>query len=191
MALANLQCPNCRSRFKLKADNIHAMMARPFNCPKCGYAATFGALMGAAAPPPPSPSPMHTHIGGTPRNNPQAGGYGETRIASASNNKVWLEVEGTGKTLQLGLGKYTMGRDSADSRASLKIAPDKYMSRMQAVIDITQSPNPAVPLNVVIQNLSQTSPVYVNAQQLGPGMTMGVKNGDVLLLGMTKVKLKM
>ena len=119
-----------------------------------------------------------------------AGNHTPTRIAG-SVAKVIFEVAELKKAFRLGAGSYTIGRDSDDSQATLKLAPDRYMSRLQAELNIQPMMNQKLPLIVRIKNLSPTNPIYVNNEMLDAGKSAALKNGDNLLIGMTKVVVKM
>ena len=177
MAEARVICPGCKSRFTVKAPSLDVLNAKPFRCPKCGTAAPFNQVIAPAGPP-----PLHTHIGGAPGMFPPIDG--KTRMAGAAGAVVTLSVDSTGRNFPLGPGVYTLGRDSADSRASLKISPDRYMSRLQASLEVT-------PGGCRISGLSATNPIFVNSTRLEAGMSAPLKNGDKILLGMTNVAVKM
>lgn len=179
MATAKIECPKCHSRFTLNAPSLEAMASKPFLCPKCGFSSSFGQLLGIRAR---AVSAPHTHIaGGVPSAD------GKTHVASRGN-LVSLVVETTGRIFSLAQGVYTLGRDSSDSRASLRIAPDPYMSRLQAGLEV--SPGTAGTKCRVV-GLNATNPVFVNNVRLEPNTGVSLKNGDRLLLGMTKVIVRM
>lgn len=196
MPVAVIHCPNCRRKFTLKAPNFQVMADKRFNC-KCGYSTTFGKLLpGKTGPavvspayrpapqtPPPRPAaPMHTHIAGGPA--PAVPG-GKTNIAPAVNSAVvTFVVAESGKRFNLSEGVYTLGRQSADSRATLQIAPDKYMGRLQATVETFRN---AEGIQCRIIGHSATNPVFVNSRKLRENEAVSLKNGDNLLLGMTHV----
>lgn len=186
MATTRLQCKLCGSTFTLRAQSLEAVASKPFKCPKCGYSTSLGQLMrpggGRGA------GNLHTHIGGAP--GMAAGNHTPTRIAGSAD-KVIFEVAELKKAFRLGAGSYTIGRDSDDSQATLKLAPDRYMSRLQAQLNIQPIMNQKLPLIVRIKNLSPTNPIYVNNEMLDAGKSATLKNGDNLLIGMTKVVVKM
>lgn len=188
MAEVKILCPQCGGRFTLRAPDLQAMASKSFRCPKCGFSAPFGQLManaGHAQPTAPSfSSPLHTHIGGAPN---MGGGFSGKTAVHTQSGLAQLEVMGTGRTFPLSQGVYTLGRDSVDSRASLKIAPDKFMSRLQARLQISSVNGSA---NCQIIGISATNPVFVNSSRLEPDQVVKLKNGDIILLGMTKVKIK-
>lgn len=185
MASIKIVCPGCRASFVLKAPSIQSVASKNFRCPKCGTTTSFGHIFNVMR----QSQPFHTNIGGASLKG--RGFNSHTRIAGPPLGKLLLEVKELGRDFQLGYGTYTLGRESEDSRASLKIAPDRYMSRQQAVLEIEPSHVPEVPLLVRISNISPTNPIYVNDKKLDTGMNANLKNGDVLLLGMTKVEVIM
>lgn len=183
MAIVKIECPNCRAKFTLKAPSLESMANKPFRCPKCGFVAPFGKLInrrGASAP-------LHTNISGDPNAQP----VDKTRIAASGAPLVELVIEENGKSLKLGSGIYTIGRDSSDSRASLKVSPDKYMSRMHAQIEVNSNPTGHSKPICHISGLNATNPTFVNNRKIEAGESIELKNGDKILLGLTKINVKM
>ena len=183
MAIIKIECPNCRAKFTLKAPSLEAMVNKPFRCPKCGYVAPFGKLINRRG----ASTPSHTTIGGNP--NAQPGD--KTRIAASGTPLVELIIEDGGKSLKLGSGVYTVGRDSSDRRASLKISPDKFMSRLHAQIEVNSNPTGRPKPICHISGLNATNPTFVNNRKLETGESIELKDGDKILLGMTKLTIKM
>lgn len=188
MPAVQIECPQCHGRFTLKAPNFQVMASKPFRCPKCGFSAPFGQLMASAGIPvqtmrsaTPSPAPLHTHIAGGAR--PASPG-GKTSIASGANLAT-LTVQDSGRKFNLSQGNYTLGRESSDSRASLQIAPDQYMSRLQAQLQVNRGANGLA--DCVVVGVAATNPIFVNNVRIEPGQAARLKNGDIILLGMTKV----
>lgn len=183
MATAKVQCPGCRSVFTVKAATIESVANKIFRCPKCGTSMPFsrvlvGAVpMGAGSMPP--AQALHTHIAGAPSNAPLDPGA-KTRVTGGAGTRVTLHLDSIGRSFPLGPGTYTLGRDSLDSSATVKIAPDRYMSRMQASLTVG-------PGGVSISGLSPTNPIIVNGNRVDMGKPVALKNGDRLQLGMTKV----
>ena len=186
MPTAIIHCPGCGARYNLKAASLESVASQTFRCPKCRYACSLGRMMGSHGFP---KGNMHTHIGGSAGRTPDE--FGKTRIVGSASGEVVLEVEGTGRNFRLGMGNYILGRDSDDSRASVKIAPDRYMSRQQAVLEIQPSRQPGGKPEARIINNSQTNAIYVNERKLDNGMSIVLNNGDKLLLGMTKVNVRL
>lgn len=174
MPTNRIQCPGCQSRFTLKSPSIEALAGKTFRCPKCGSTTPFSRLLGIQ----PMAVPLHTNIGRPgavppPPNN-------KTRVASGAQTLLTLKVDASGKEFPLGIGTYTLGRDSFDSQASLKIAPDKYMSRLQASIEVT-------PMGSQLTAINDLNPIMVNGQKIRTGIPVALRNGDKLLLGMTTI----
>ena len=180
MSTTPIICPQCRKRYTIKAQNLSAISGQRFQCPKCGYATTIGAMLRSSAGGP--PNVLKTHIAGG-----QAKPVGGTQVVSR-NNIVTLVVESTGMTFPLSQGVYTLGRQSSDSRASLQIAPDRYMSRLQANLEVSMLPTGAM---CRIMGVSSTNRIFVNNREIEPNSAAVLKNGDSLLLGMTKVLVRM
>lgn len=186
MPVIKFSCIGCNARYSMKAPTLEGLASKPFRCPKCGFTAPFRQIMGKKNPP--FSEHLHTHIGGQPGvlpNFDQA-----TKISGVASAKLTLEVEGSGKALQIGIGNYTVGRDSYDSQATLKIAPDRYMSRMHAIIQVSPSTGANMNINSMIKNISSSNPIFINGQKINSGQAAPLKNGDCLVLGMTKINVK-
>lgn len=161
------------------------MASKSFRCPKCGFSTSFGQLLGPDAR---RTVPLHTHIAGGGA-APAPGG--KTHVATpgmASRGLVTLNVPKSGRTFPVGQGVYTLGRESSDSRATLRIAPDPYMSRLQARLEVMATPQ-GVSCRII--GLNSANPVFVNNRQINPNFGVDLKNGDKLLLGMTEVTVAM
>lgn len=179
MPVAKIECPQCHGRFTLKTPSLEAMAPKIFRCPKCGHSATFGRLLGPDAR---VTAQMHTHIA-----KGAATQDGKTHVSTRSN-LASLTVESTGRTFPLGQGTYTLGRDSSDSRSTLRIAPDRYMSRLQANLEVMALPNG---VRCRISSANDLNPVIVNSTKLAQGQSLDLRNGDRILLGSTYVSIKM
>lgn len=184
MQIVKFSCPNCRNSFTLKTPNVEAVMGQLFRCPKCGLSTPFSSFLRLQKN---SAAALHTHIA-----NQAVGGPVplKTRVATGANanGHLALVVESTGKRFPLMPGIHILGRDSSDSRATLKLAPDPYMSRQQArlVVEIRNG-QPVCQ----IYALTATNATYVNDQEIEAGQPVTLRVGDKLLIGMTTVRLSM
>lgn len=183
MATTRIQCPGCQAKFTLKASSLDSIANKSFRCPKCSYVISFDKIM----PRKKAVEPLHTHIAGGVGDAPG----GHTKLANTGGTQLELFMEGSGKSLKLGNGIYTLGRDSSDSRASLKISPDKYMSRLHAQLEVMMNPTGVSFPICRISSLSATNPIFVNNDKLEVGKSVELKSGDKILLGMTKLIVKM
>lgn len=193
MPTTQIVCPRCHSKFTLKAPSLDAMANKVFKCPKCGTATSFSSMMPRRQPSAAPQAMPKTNIGGVPPtlpNTPGTPGVGGTRLDAGTNPSVTLIVEG-GKAFKLRNGTYTIGRDSRDSMASLKLAPDQYMSRLQAQLEIVAGQTgTGKPVVCRISNLSSTNALYVNNTRIEFGKSSFLNPGDKLLLGMTKATIQ-
>lgn len=184
-----ITCPRCRRTFSLKTSNPASVMSKQFRCPKCGCSAPYSSLMSSAGV---QDNPaLHTHIvgGGLVQNSMGTFGEKKTRVTGQAmmGMKLSLVVESTGASFPLMPGTYILGRASSDSKATLKLAPDPYMSRQHAklVVKITTGPTLCE-----LSGLTSTNPIFVNGKMLNLGHTVRLSSGDKILLGMTTVILR-
>lgn len=214
MAIINIRCPGCRRGYKLTTENPVTLRMKMFRCPKCGFAAPFSMLLGTGQPNNPSlkthiggqpnnPS-LKTHIGGQP-NNPlethiggldrtlhvtsmptSGGGSSKTRVSPGNKGGGGrsLSVLSTGASFPLMPGIYILGRDSSDSRATLRLAADPYMSRQHARLTVSVASGKAV---CQICSLSTTNTLFVNGKEVPKGKTLTLRHGDKILMGMTEI----
>lgn len=176
MLSAKIQCPRCHGRFVLKTQSVDKLANKAFKCPKCGQMTPFAQMLRTVPPVP------HTHIAAASRKAPMPGG--KTLVDLSAKKVISLEVKETGKTFTLGSGTYTLGRDSIDSRASLRIAPDPHISRFQATLDVS-------PRGCILTDLNDTNPIMVNGKPMKAGQTMTLRDGDQLFIGVTNMKVKL
>lgn len=188
MPAVKITCPGCKTSFTLKTQNMDSVMNQTFKCPKCQFSIPFRQLLAsnkpAIAPAIPS-SPLHTHIAGAPGNSGDMPG-GKTKVATASA-AVNIMIQQPTRSIPLAPGEYVLGRDSADSQASVKIAPDPYMSRRQAQLSVRTT---TAGTACILTPLSPTNPIFVNDRPINAQGTM-LHNGDRIVLGMTSLTIKM
>lgn len=195
-----ITCPKCRTKFALSSDNPDALLSQTFRCPKCGgstpFTSVFKKKAGAPGTQPsvtdPGPgrvaSGPHTQIGA---GAPVAGGH--TRVAAGgavtggphTAPQGFLEIMGPGRRIPLHPGSHILGRASSDSQATLQVAPDPYMSRAHARIIVGAISGR---LQCQLTPAQSRNAVFVNDRRIPAGEAVMLKNGDVILLGMTKLK---
>lgn len=169
-------------------------MGSNFQCPHCGQSTPFATIFSDAGPATATSQPapqaqqaLHTYIGG--------GGAGMQRGVVPNFQKTQvvrqgplaIVVEDTGRRIPIGVGSHILGRESSDSPASVKLAPDPYMSRLHARLDITRQGNR---VSCRIQPLRSSNAVIVNSSRLDEGQTMMLKPNDKVVLGMTTIHLE-
>lgn len=196
MQVTKIECPGCHAKYTLKAKSIAAMADRRFQCPKCKFSAPFGQVMPRRTPasttptPPPIPRPVPpippTAPATPPPLNDSVAGN-KTRVGANHVSSVILEVKETGKNFKIKPGVYTIGRDSSDSKATLRISPDIYLGRLHARLDYIEKDG--IP-TVILSGLNPKNPIRVNNLTLNDNMRVKLKDGCNLLLGMTNVTVR-
>lgn len=174
MTNAKIQCPGCKNRFTVKTPSIERLASSNFRCPKCGASAPFASLLprgGAMQHPGTRVAPI-TSL-------PKVNGGGPPDVFPFVT--VLLKVQETGKVFPLGRGSYTIGRDSNDGNANIKVAPDIYMSRMQGKVDVSVR-------GCFLTNLNDTNPVIINGRKMEVGQPWELKDGDEIYMGTTNIK---
>lgn len=185
MPTVAIECPRCHKGFRLQTANPAAMASKIFRCPKCGMQVPFGQILpgmqgvGQTFSPPPA---LKTNIAQPQVTVPLNSG-GKTHVAS-NRDVAQLIIENTGRSFSIAQGSYTLGRASSDSSATLKLAPDPYMSRLHARLDVLGTPNGCI---CILTALSSANYVFVNNTKLLSGQVVKLKNNDRILLGMTNV----
>lgn len=211
-----IKCPGCGHNFKLRAQNPASLSAKVFKCPKCGRSTPFSQMLGRAGIPTPPPIPgggaggaMHTHSGGMPAAGgglkTQLGGAGgaggglHTHIGGAAvaggglhtqvhNNgpRPMLFIPALNRQFPLGVGQFVLGRESSDSQATIKLAPDPYMSRSHACLTVAQSVSGASV--VTLTGMNPKNDIFINNKRIHPMEGVKLSPGDEILLGNTVVK---
>ena len=185
MIRLKFRCPGCGKSYSVKAESKESLLRQTFKCPSCGKATPFASVMSAPAPAP----AMHTHIAGGGLSPENGLGDMKTRVAGMAPRQapIVLVVESTGRRIPLTVGPHILGRDSADSPADIKVAPDSFMSRSHARLDII--PNGATFI-CRIQAMRSANAVMINSRQLAENESWQLKPSDKILLGMTIVHLE-
>lgn len=190
MPQISIVCPKCKSRFKITVDSIQKLDGQSFSCPKCKSRTPFAALLPAAA----VANDLKTHIGGAApvamkTNIQPAAPVGQqpmkTHIATHVGPK--LIVQGLDNTINLTAGNFTLGRDSSDSRATIRIAPDMYMSRLHAQLAVTLEGNR---WKCIICSVKDENPAYVNSTKVPSKAGIVLQDGDKIIMGTTTVVYK-
>lgn len=196
-----IRCPQCKKQYNLKSSHPQALLGKQFTCPNCSFSVPFMVLLKNSTPDNPD---LHTHIVGSGANGarqPMGGQstqvFGQpTQVASnhthiygqqafMQNQQVYLEIEGTQQRFPLQMGTYILGRNSVDSPATIKLAPDPYMSRSHAKLDVLYRGGQLI---CAITAFPNANPVYINGQALPPTKAILLKNGVTIQMGMTKIK---
>lgn len=178
MQVIKITCPSCGRQYTLKTGNAQSLAGRQFKCKHCGSMVSFNRVLGGAANPATANSAMHTHIAGGVQ---QAGG--KTTVHGVGQ-KITLRVDSTGRTFSVGSGLYIMGRECSDTKATLPIAPDPYMSRQHARLQVMITP---VTTQCLLIPLNSQNVIFINDRMVPAGQQVILKNGDRILLGMTTV----
>ncbi len=118
---------------------------------------------------------------------PQAAPNGDGLRGMMPNRKrAFLLVKESGQLFPLSMGQFILGRDSSDSRATLRLAADPYMSRNHAHLSVSYG---ATGFNrLVLTPMNSQNVVYVNNSKLAPGASIELHPGDEVLLGMTTIQ---
>lgn len=180
-----MSCPGCHKQYTVKTQNPDTLGSKEFRCPKCGFSAPFSILLGNQVADNPA---LHTHIaGGMPQNgglSPVAGQKTKVVEQMAAQPPMYLVVSSTERSYRLMPGVYILGRASSDSKATLRLAPDPYMSRQHARLTVTAAYGK---VQCQLSGLASANPIYVNNKKLEEGSAVTLKYGDKILLGMTEV----
>lgn len=183
MSQYKITCPKCKNNYSLKVPNVEKLKGKSFTCAKCGLKINFDDVFGLTSNEEISKasSSLKTQLWG---NTGLAGLDNHTRVARQQNN-ITIEIIGSNKKYNLSPGSYTLGRDSIDSNANVKLSPDPYMSRLHARLDISASS----PSSVVLIPMNPKNNIFINDYRVSPNNPICIKNGDIILLGMTKIKI--
>lgn len=199
-----IRCPSSGHKFKIKAD-AEVLKTGYFKCPKCGYTAPFPVVLKwneyensahhggkKSASQPMAPQPQLSPAQSAALNC-------KTKIANGSNGAnspiinpphaagPHLCVPSVGLRIPLQVGNYVLGRKSSDSQANIHIAPDPYMSRQHAFLQVIRT---ATGISLQIKPLNQYNPVYVNKVSLNMNENRVLRKGDTIVMGKTLLKVE-
>ncbi len=206
MIRAKFKCPKCNRDISVKAQSREGLMSQIFKCPYCLNEVPFSRILsdeqpaqGGTSSPTSTAAPGHvgtpamqsgalkTHIVNSPFGAPAGGpAFQKTRMVSTA--PLAIVVESTGRRIPVNVGSYVLGRDSSDSGASIKIAPDPYMSRLHARLDVQRAGKGII---CKIQPLRSSNAVLVNSAPVEEGSSKALKPNDRVLLGMTTFRLEL
>lgn len=179
-------CPGCKKVYKLKTANPEALKNKTFNCPKCGFSVQFSMLLkksNSVGVPYNKPN-LETHIAGGAKMPSSLKTKVHVGVCAGSTNRTVLIVENSGNQFSLSPGIYILGRESVDSKATLKIAPDPYMSRQHARLTVNVIGGKT---QCVLCGLTSANPIFINNKKVASGSQVALRSGDKILLGMTTI----
>lgn len=195
-----IKCPSCGRRFDLR----HKAPAT-FSCPKCKYRAPFSEVVedehaGMMDTPPAFngggtvEDSRPTEVVSVNDKNGKTSVYNiDSQMAGSDKTQVFIKtghlhvMQGNRvvQDIKLGTGVYTLGRMSSDSTASIKIAPDTYMSRVHARMKVVAG---AGQVNqYILTPLKENNPVYVEGKMIPYGKSAVLRSGCKIVMGATTV----
>lgn len=196
MKVLVIKCPTCQRKFKITCAAIEDLQDEAFKCPRCHYIAPFPVVFQwnqyaqSTSDQPTVPPPPPTKIvqkGPKTKLATQIDTQGQqasNEQASPPVHKAYLTLPSLKRRILLKDGNFIVGRDSIDSRASIRLAPDRYMSREHARLLVTSNGG-AVACHIT--SFKDNNPVYVNGQAVPIGMMVKLNTGDQIKLGNTLV----
>lgn len=189
-----ISCPGCKKSFNLSAENIGSLVNRNFTCKSCGFTASFRLVLPKhIVAKSMQQASLETHIGGAssvppPPPVPTSGkAPNETRVSVHQPLHIpHLLVKSSQQDFPLQPGEYIIGRNSSDSKATLKLAPDPYMSREHAKLVVRVENGQTI---IGITGLKANNPIIVGQGKILPhGKMFKVQNGNVMKLGNTIIQ---
>ncbi|MDE6271740.1 MAG: FHA domain-containing protein [Muribaculaceae bacterium] len=112
--------------------------------------------------------------------------FGNPAMGAVPAKQCYLVIRETGRAIPLKPGQYIMGRDSSDSGATMRIAPDPYMSRRHAHLSVAVGVDGI--MRLTITGMNSQNDIFINSCRLYPGASAAINPGDEILLGMTNLK---
>ncbi len=84
-------------------------------------------------------------------------------------------------------GQFTLGRNSSDSNAQIKLTPDSSMSRIHAGMRVISQQGKIL---YQVTSIKNSNPVVLNGIPIGKGQACTLKAGDMMQMGNTKLIFK-
>lgn len=191
-----ITCPSCKRRFELRSKT-----PATFRCPKCHYQAPFQSILNES-PVKNTDSSSDYDVTAMERQSKQKSGINpnqETHVFTGDNlsqqEKTKMVVtcghlhilnnNSVIKDIPLKLGTPILGRMSTDSQATIKIAPDPYMSRGHARMKIALASDGQI--QYIIAPMKQSSPIYLDNNEIPFGKSAILRNGCKIKMGETEM----
>ena len=175
METKKIQCPSCGVLLEVRNSKNEAV--KIIECPQCGtqlrvrFPQKDDSVMDA-----------RTFIAGMDIG-------GETIVPGVSPKtaaKAIIVCEGN--TYELHEGRNIVGRKASTSTADVQLlVADRYMSRLNAIVCVRKAGDK---LLVTIANYKNVNPVKVGAVTLLDGDEVLLEDGDEIIMGTTKMRLK-
>lgn len=195
-----IKCPSCGRRFELRHK---APMT--FSCPKCKYRAPFSEVIenehASMMDIPPTFNGNATVQDSRPTEvvnvndkdgkttvyniDSQVESNDKTKVVFKTGHLHVMQGNCIVKDIKFGVGVYTLGRMSSDSTASIKIAPDNYMSRVHARMKVVPSTGPVN--QYILTPLKDNNPVYVENREIPYGKSAVLRSGCKIVMGATTI----
>lgn len=182
MAEIQVICTGCSRRYKIKGSD-ETLRTQNFRCPACGFEAPFSAVQdwgetyfgkkkvkkAEKATVAKKNDGDHTMIKG------RSVAYGQTATLNLPAYQIRIALKE---------GNFILGRRSSDSKADIKLAPDPYMSREHALLQVSRD---GMRMRYAMKALKAENPVFLNNSRLCPSDVVLLQPGDVLVMGQTKI----
>lgn len=125
---------------------------------------------------------------------PQAD-YKKTRIVPELQNRpsAFFQIIANGRPvksipLRLSNNPVSLGRNSSDSNAMIKLSPDITMSRVHAFVQSLKGPDGSI--QFILKPAKPDNPVFVNNQPIPMGKAVILANNNVIRMGQTTIVFK-
>ena len=188
MKVVTMTCPGtCGKRYKITISDKD-LASSTWTCPNCGYSAPFSVIAQMGHKPdnmPPISNKDKTVINNDGTGNHTTPASPRTQFATA---KWELKIIGTNFTIPLPVesGKYVMGRNSGDSTATIKVAPDRTISREHAMLYIK---NQGGNFTFHIMGLKDNNPILINNQILPARRIVMLQENATIKMGKVSLML--
>lgn len=194
-----IKCPSCGRRFDLQRK-----APANFCCPKCKYRAPFSSITNEspdaqqAIPPVFDESLLNindtppTQVVKTEDKNDKTRVYTDkkqnapedhTRMVVKCGHLQVIQGNAIVRDITIPQGAHTLGRMSSDSMASIKIAPDPYMSRLHARMKVVLDKEGQ--MQYILTPLKPSSPVYLDNRAIPEGKSAVLRHGCRIQMGYT------
>ena len=188
MAEIVVTCPGCSHKFKVTGSD-EVLRKEMFVCSNCGLQAPFSAVQDWS-------SMFHgknkqkTQKSSPKENSSQVSGFQDERHTMVTGRYVhagqlaFLVIPDINRRIELHSGAFVLGRQSSDSKADIKLAPDPYMSRDHALLEVSLMNGRQ---SFKIKALKDNNPVYINNSMIRPSDVVLLQPGDIIVMGRTKI----
>lgn len=190
MAEIQVTCPGCSRKYLIRGTD-EVLRREMFECTHCGLQApfsvvqdwslTFSKKKGGTQSKPSQTTSSSEH-------KPEIQDVRHTLVTGRQilkGQRAFLNMPDFNRKLEIHEGTWVLGRQSSDSSADIRLAPDAYMSREHALLEVKSRDGR---MTYMLKALKTNNPVYLNKSRINSSDVVMLQPGDTIVMGRTTIK---